>query len=80
MADELVVQRVPGGVRVVEAAERIRISLAALAASCEHALQVRGDRLTIADQVVYQVTGWEPSAAALTAVLVEDLRTPPEGP
>jgi hypothetical protein len=77
MTGELSLQRVPGGVRVLDAPPEIHISLQVLAEACSHELQVHSDRITLADQVVYQVDSYVPSRAALRCSLLEDRR--PEG-
>ncbi|MEU5111704.1 hypothetical protein AB0G64_09410 [Streptomyces longwoodensis] len=74
MGGDLTLQRVPGGIRVLHAPERASIGLRGLTEACSHELRVEGDLVTIADQVVYRVTGWQ--AGALVLVLVEDRRTP----
>lgn len=74
MDGDLALQRVPGGIRVLNAPRLASISLEALADACGHELQVHGDRITIADQVVYQVTAWQASPPALTVALLEDRR------
>lgn len=77
MDSEITMQRVPGGIRVLTAPRLGRIDLEVLAEACSHELQVHGDRITIADQVVYQVTAWQASPPGLTVALIEDRR--PEG-
>lgn len=77
MDGDLTLQSVPGGVRVLHAPRLTCIALEVLVDACGHALRVNGDRITIADQVVYQVTAWQASPPGLTVALVEDLR--PEG-
>ncbi|WP_329338581.1 hypothetical protein OG866_27075 [Streptomyces sp. NBC_00663] len=77
MDGELTLQKVPGGIKVMHAPRLTCISLEALADACSHALRVNGDRITVADQVVYQVTAWQASPPGLTVALIEDLR--PEG-
>jgi hypothetical protein len=74
VSGEITVQRVPGGIRVLEAPRLACISLELLAEACGHTMQVRGDRITLADQVVYQVTAWQTSPPGLTVALIEDLR------
>lgn len=77
MDGELTLQQVPGGIRVLNAPRLACISLEVLGDACGHALRVAGDRITVADQVVYQVTAWQASPPGLTVALIEDLR--PEG-
>ncbi|MFE2046641.1 hypothetical protein ACFXAZ_38170 [Streptomyces sp. NPDC059477] len=77
MDGELSLEKVPGGVRVVRAPRLTCIALQVVAEGCGHAIRVDGDRIVIADQVVYQVTAWQASPPGLTVALVEDLR--PEG-
>lgn len=77
MDGDLTLQRVPGGVRILNAPQQAHISIELLAAACSHELRVHGDRITLADQVVYQVDSWVPSRAALRCSLIEDQR--PEG-
>lgn len=79
MDSEITMQRVPGGIRVLHAPRLGCISLEVLAAACGHELQVHGDRITIANQVVYQVTAWQASPPGLTVALIEDRRPRPEG-
>lgn len=74
MDGELTMRRVPGGIEILHVPRITCISLEALASACEHALQVHGDRITIADQVTYQVTAWQASPPGVTAVLIEDRR------
>lgn len=73
VSGDLTLQRVPGGIRVLHAPARTSIGLQVLTEACSHELRAVGDLLTIADQVVYRVTGWR--AGALALVLVEDRRT-----
>jgi hypothetical protein len=73
MDADLTLQKVPGGIRVLSAPERTSIGLQVLAEACSHELKVYRDLVTIADQVVYRVTGWR--ACALDLVLVEDRRS-----
>lgn len=80
MDGELTLQKVPGGIRVVHAPRLTCITLEVIAEACGHAMQVHGDRITIADQVVYQVTAWQASPPGVTVALIEDRRTPPEAP
>ncbi len=77
MDGDLTLQQIPGGIRVLHAPRLACISLEALADACGHALRVAGDRITVADQFVYQVTAWQASPPGLTVALIEDLR--PEG-
>lgn len=79
MTSELTLQRVPGGIRILEAPRLACISLEVLAEACGHELQVNGDRITIADQVVYQVTAWQAYPPGLTVALIEDRRPKTEG-
>lgn len=74
MDGELTIQRVPGGIRVLHAPRLTCISLELLAEACGHEMQVHGDRITIADQLVYQVTAWQASPPGLTVALLEDRR------
>ncbi|REE62132.1 hypothetical protein BX257_4745 [Streptomyces sp. 3212.3] len=78
MSGDIVMTRVPGGIRVLTAPDRASITLQLLAEACSHELRVHGDLITIADQVVYRVIGWQPDSAALTVALFEDRRTPEE--
>ena len=77
MSGDLTLQRVPGGIRVLHAPRLTCITLEVLAEACSHELQVHGDQIVIAGQVVYQVTAWQASPPGLTVALVEDRR--PEG-
>ncbi|MEW2570490.1 hypothetical protein [Streptomyces sp. NPDC047070] len=79
MTSELTLQKVPGGVRVLHAPRLTCIPLEVLAEACGHAMRVNGDRITIADQVVYQVTAWQASPPGLTVALLEDRRPKTEG-
>lgn len=72
---DIVLTKVPGGVRIDRADETSAISLELLADSCSHLMRVEGDRITVADQVVYQVTGYSFENKALLVRLVEDHRT-----
>jgi hypothetical protein len=63
-----------GSVEVLEAPQESLVSLGFLHQRDDGVTSVDGDRLTLAGQVVYQVTGWEPASAALRVRLVEDLR------
>lgn len=74
MDGELTIQRVPGGIRVLRAPRLTCIALEVFAEACGHEMQVHGDRITIADQVVYQVTAWQASPPGLTVALLEDRR------
>lgn len=74
MGSEITIERVPGGIRVLEAPRLACISLELLAAACGHTMRVNGDRITIADQVVYQVTAWQASPPGLTVALIDDRR------
>ncbi|MEH0423129.1 hypothetical protein [Streptomyces sp. B21-083] len=74
MDGELTMRRVPGGIEVLHAPRITSISLEVIAQACEHALQVHGDRITIAGQVDYQVTAWQASPPGVTVVLMEDRR------
>ncbi|MEV3980796.1 hypothetical protein [Nonomuraea sp. NPDC049758] len=73
---DIVLTKVPGGLRVVKADEKAVIGLAVLVASCSHEATVQpalgGDLITIADQVVYRVTGY--ADGQLLVELVEDRR------
>ena len=71
---EIVCTRFPGGVRVVQADASAAITLELIARSCEHHLTVNGDLITIAEQVVYRVTGY--ADHELLVELVEDRRRP----
>ncbi|AVV46456.1 hypothetical protein C6376_39265 [Streptomyces sp. P3] len=79
MDGDLTLQKVPGGIRILHAPRLTCISLEVLAAACGHAVQVHGDCITIADQVVYQVTAWQASPPGLTVALLEDRRPKTEG-
>ncbi|MFD9949833.1 hypothetical protein ACFWYW_55810 [Nonomuraea sp. NPDC059023] len=72
---DIVLTDVPGGVRVDRADETSAISLVVLAQTCSHFIRVEDDRITIADQVVYQVTGYSFENKALLVRLVEDRRS-----
>lgn len=74
MNGELTTEKVPGGIRVLNAPRLTCISLEVLAEACGHAMRVHGDRIVIADQVVYQVTAWQASPPGLTVALLEDRR------
>lgn len=74
---DIVCTDIPGGVRVDRADETSAISLVLLAESCPHFMRVAGDLITIADQVVYRVTGYDFENKALLVRLVEDRRTAP---
>lgn len=74
MDGELTVRRVPGGIEILHAPRITCISLELLAQACGHEMQVHGDKVTIADQLVYQVTAWQATPPGLTVVLVEDRR------
>lgn len=71
---EIVITRTPGRVQVVKAPALARISLRTLSVACEHEVRVEADRITLADQVTYRVTGWEPDPGNLLVRLVEDRR------
>lgn len=72
---DIVLTSVPGGVRIDRADETSAISLELLAGACSHLMRVQGDLITIADQVVYRVTGYSFENKALLVRLVEDRRT-----
>lgn len=64
-------------IRVLEAAPRSRISLALLTSpGSPRWIRIWDDKIGIAEQVVYQVTGWDALHAALEVVLVKDHRPP----
>ncbi|WP_405994970.1 hypothetical protein [Streptomyces sp. NBC_00986] len=79
MSDELTLRRVPGGIEILEAPHSACISLEVLHEACGHEMQVHGDKITLADQVVYQVTAWQASPPGLRCFLIEDRRPRPEG-
>lgn len=72
---EIVFTSFPGGVRVDRAPEMAAITLELLTQACSHFMRVHGDLITIADQVVYRVTGYDFENKALLVRLVEDRRT-----
>ncbi len=73
-ADQIVVTRTPGRVEITKAPKNAKIDLALVAAAgCGHEIAVSGDRITLAEQVVYRVVGWDPEGA-LVVERVEDRR------
>lgn len=73
----ITLQEADGEIRVLEAAPRSRISLALLTApESPRWIRIWDDKIGIAEQVVYQVTGWDALNAALEVVLVKDHRPP----
>ena len=56
-----------GRIEILAAPQTCRISLEMLADSDPVVFKVGGRRITIADQVAYEVTGWDPIASALVA-------------
>jgi hypothetical protein len=71
---EIVITRTPGRVEVVQAPQRARISLAVLTAGCQHEIRVQVNKIMLAEQVVYAVSGYDQDTACLEVVLVEDRR------
>lgn len=61
------------GIEVAEAPEEAEVSLELLA-EATYGLTVIRDRIVIAGQVFYQITGLNPQRTALTVRLVEDRR------
>ncbi len=64
-----------GRVEVLLAPAVARVSLDLLACADRAVLQVSGNRITVAGQVVYRVTGWDRHGGCLKAELVEDRRS-----
>ncbi|WP_435252040.1 hypothetical protein [Streptomyces tendae] len=79
MSDAITVRTVPGGIEILDAPRSVCISLQVLAEACSHTMRVDGDRIVVADQVVYQVTAWQAWPPGLRCALVEDRRPRPEG-
>jgi hypothetical protein len=79
MSEELTLRRVSGGIEILSAPRSACISLEVLHAACGHEVQVKGDRITIAEQVVYQVTAWQAFPPGLRCALIEDRRPRTEG-
>lgn len=75
---EIVVRRRPS-TEVLEAPKEALITLEVLQGARPDELHISGDLITIGDQVVYRVVGWQPEPAALLCWLTEDRRTPREG-
>jgi hypothetical protein len=71
---EIVFTRTPGRTEVTQAPQRARVSLALLAGSCGHEVQVFADKIMLAEQVVYAVERWDPVTASLEVRLIEDRR------
>jgi hypothetical protein len=73
---DLVVRTCPhNGVEVVEAPQETRISLEMFhQAGIGPHLRVWCGRINLANQVTYEVTGWDAEAFALVVRLVEDRR------
>lgn len=65
---ELVATRHPDGrVEIVSTPPTTLISLEMLVSADPHVFVVRGHRITLAAQVEYEVTGWDPASHALVA-------------
>ncbi|MEW2568388.1 hypothetical protein [Streptomyces sp. NPDC047070] len=78
-----VTRKIGHGLVVNEAPPRISLALAFLPELCSSwGLNIEGgDKLNVAEQVLYQVVGYDPHAQALLLDLVEDWRyTPPAVP
>lgn len=73
VADQIVVTRTPGRIEITKAPRKAKISLEVLAAGCGHEVAVHGDLITLAEQVVYRVVGWDP-LGSLAVELYEDRR------
>lgn len=65
------------GLIVVTAPARARMALAVLADAKWGAAMQGTDLINIADQVLYQVVGYDPASASLVLELVEDWRPAP---
>lgn len=65
------------GLIVTAAPPRARMGLALLANRSHGLTMVNADQINIADQVLYQVVGYDPEQAALLLELVEDWRPAP---
>ncbi len=63
-----------GRVEILQAPPRTRFSLELIATADSAVFRVSGRRILIADQVAYEVTGWDALSSALVADLVEDRR------
>lgn len=63
-----------GRIEIRSAPPTVRFSLDFFAAADPAVVRVGGNRIALADQVVYRVTGWDGNGQALLAELVEDRR------
>lgn len=63
-----------GMVEILEAPPVTRISLEYIHCADPAVVKVSGRKITLAGQVVYEVTGWDQFTSALVAKLVEDRR------
>ncbi|HCT81761.1 MAG TPA: hypothetical protein DGG94_17825 [Micromonosporaceae bacterium] len=63
-----------GLVEILDAPPLIRIALELIQLRDPVTMKVSGKHITVAGQVVYEVTGWEPFSSTLVAKLVEDRR------
>ncbi|MFI9154524.1 hypothetical protein [Streptomyces sp. NPDC053367] len=74
---EITITRKRGhGLIVLEAPRRARIAVGLLADAKWGATMAGKDLINIAEQVLYQITGYDPDHAALVVQLVEDWRQP----
>lgn len=64
------------GLIVDKAPARARMALAVLTNHSWGATMASNDQINIADQVLYQVVGYDPETASLVLALVEDWRQP----
>lgn len=73
VADQIVFTRTPGRTEITKAPHKAKITLESLATGCGHEVTAQGDLITLAEQVVYRVVGWDP-LGALAVELYEDRR------